>query len=466
MSNLLLITFLTTTVCIAFNGCNSSENAPIESDTTNEEILAGGDGTVNDESTNAFSLPFRTISAERKTDFFVGNSLFNQNWVEAPASTSLRDGVGPLFNSRSCSGCHFKDGRGTAPSPNAEMLSMLLRLSIPGQNADGSPIAEPNYGGQLQNFAISGVQPEGKPHISHTIVNGTYPDGEVYSLRKPNYTINNLAYGNLHNSVLISPRVAPQMIGLGLLEAIPESEILKNADEFDANNDGISGRPNYVYNYENKSVSLGRFGWKANQPNLRQQVAGALNGDMGITSSIFPNIELTPSQNNLTKLPNGGTPEIENKEFNQMVYYSSILAVPSFRSQNQTTTGKKLFTSIGCVQCHRASYTTGNYSPEPALSQQKIHPYTDMLLHDMGNDLADNRPDFRANGNEWRTPPLWGIGLFKIVNGHTNYLHDGRARSLEEAILWHGGEAEKTRELFKKLDKKERFELLKFLESL
>lgn len=452
-------------ILFILNGCDSTNETIVNND-DNESELSGGEGTVVDESVNAFSFPYRTLPSENRTDFFVGNSLFNQNWVEAPASTTLRDGVGPLFNSRSCSGCHFKDGRGKAPDPGEEMISMLLRLSIPGNNPDGSPKGDPNYGGQLQNFAMSGVKPEGKPILSYSNVSGEFADGEKYYLQKPEYTITNTVYGNLHSSVLVSARVAPQMIGLGLLEAIPDAEIIKNADEFDSNGDGISGKVNTVYDYEKKVYSIGKFGWKANQPNLRQQVAGALNGDMGITSTIFPLLDLSPAQEEISKLPNGGTPEIEEKELNQMVFYSSVLAVPAFRSQKGVEKGKKIFTELQCGTCHRPQYITGNYSHIPVLSNQKIYPYTDLLLHDMGEELSDNRPDFLANGNEWRTPPLWGIGLFKVVNGHTQYLHDGRARSLEEAILWHGGEANTSRTLFKKLDKSDRKELIRFLETL
>lgn len=452
-------------ILYTLNGCNSESDSIVQNNDETSE-LSGGEGTVADESVNAFSFPSRTLPTESRTEFFIGNSLFNQNWVEAPASTSLRDGVGPFFNSRSCSGCHFKDGRGKPPELGEEMLSMLLRLSIPGVNADGSPLGEPNYGGQLQNFAISGTTPEGKPMITYSVVQGTFADGEKYYLQKPEYTVGSLAYGALHSSVLVSPRVAPHMIGLGLLEAISDDDIIRNADEFDNNSDGISGKVNRVFDYEKKQTSIGRFGWKANQPTLRQQVAGALNGDMGITSSIFPILDLGTEQKHIAELPNGGNPEIEAKEFNEMVLYSSVLAVPVFRPQKNVIKGKELFRTIGCISCHRAEYRTAQHPTIPVLSNQKISPYTDLLLHDMGDDLTDNRPDFLASGNEWRTPPLWGIGLFKVVNGHTRYLHDGRAHSLEEAILWHGGEANSSREMFKKLDKSDRRELIRFLETL
>jgi CxxC motif-containing protein (DUF1111 family) len=448
--------------------CNTDTSQPIHYDDTTiaAEENAGGEGTVYDQSVNAFSFPYRTLSSEQRSDFFIGNSLFNQNWVQAPASTSLRDGVGPLFNARSCSGCHFKDGRGTPPNNGEPMISMLLRLSIPGTSDDGSPLPEPHNGGQLQNFAVSGVKPEGKPIIEYQEIPGKFEDGEYYSLRKPIYKINDLAYGNMQENVMVSPRVAPQMIGMGLLEAINETDILNNADEFDNNNDGISGKANRVYDRETQSLRMGRFGWKANQPTVKQQVAGAFNGDLGVTSSVFPMHGHGDNQKELDKLPHGGTPEISDMELEKVILYSAVLAVPAARSVANMQQGKKIFMSIGCASCHRPSYTTGSYDKISVLSHQKIYPYTDLLLHDMGDELADNRPDFAATGTEWRTPPLWGIGLIPVVNGHSNYLHDGRARSLQEAILWHGGEGEAAREKYKKLSKKEREELLKFLNSL
>lgn len=445
--------------------CDNSIADVAKNNDENEEN-AGGEGTVYDRSVNAFSFPYRTLSSEQRTEFFIGNSLFNQNWVQAPASTTLRDGVGPLFNARSCSGCHFKDGRGTPPASGQPMISMLLRLSIPGTTVDGSPFPEPHYGGQLQNFAISGVKPEGTPIVEYQEIAGKFDDGEYYSLRKPFYRINNLAYGEMQENVMLSPRVAPQMIGMGLLEAIDEADIINNADEFDKNNDGISGKVNRVYDREMGSLRIGRFGWKANQPTIKQQVAAAFNGDLGITSALFPTHGHGEYQKELEKLPDGGTPEIDDTELEKVILYSAVLAVPAARSLANVQHGKKIFITLGCAVCHRPSYTTGTHDKIPELSHQKIYPYTDLLLHDMGSELADNRPDFLANGTEWRTPPLWGIGLIPVVNGHSTYLHDGRARSLQEAVLWHGGEAETARQMYKKLPKHDREALLKFLGSL
>jgi CxxC motif-containing protein (DUF1111 family) len=448
--------------------CTSPQNPDPKPIEDASEELSGGATTVFDVSENAFGFPARNLSEPRRSEFFVGNSFFNQNWVGSPASTTARDGLGPLFNARSCSGCHFKDGRGRPPEAGEEMLSMLLRLSIPGEGDNGAPKPEPRYGGQLQNFAVQGAMPEGVPRVSYEELAGTFADGEAYSLRKPTYRIDNLAYDALHPQTLISPRVAPQMIGMGLLEAISETDVLANADERDANNDGISGRPNYVWNAQERRAGLGRFGWKANQPTILQQTAGAFNGDIGITTRMFPAHGHSPVQSALDTLPNGGLPEIADSTLAKVALYSRTLAVPARRGLNDARVirGKQIFQTSRCQACHVQSFTTSVFAEVAELSRQKIYPFTDLLLHDMGADLADNRPDFRASGTEWRTPPLWGIGLFRAVNKHTYYLHDGRARNLSEAILWHGGEAAKSRDAFKAASKADREALLFFLLSL
>ena len=284
-------------------------------------------------------------------------------------------------------------------------------------------------------------------------------------LQKPIYTINNLGYGSLANNILVSPRIANQIIGLGLLEAVPEATIL---GFIVANNrNGISGKANYVYDIETNSQKLGRFGWKANQPSIRQQVAGAFSGDMGITTSIFPNENAPPSVD-LSTIPNGGSPEISNANFDKVVLYSSSLAVPARRNYtNQNVLkGKRIFNDIQCASCHIPKIQTGSLYPILAFRNQAIRPYTDLLLHDMGADLSDNAPDFLANGNEWRTQPLWGIGLINTVNGHTKLLHDGRARNITEAVLWHGGEAQAAKVKFKQLSTLDRNSLLEFIQSL
>lgn len=421
------------------------------------EALSGGQATVFDTSPNAFSFPLETLERTEKLHFFVGNSFFNQNWVTAPASTTARDGLGPFFNARSCASCHFKDGRGRPPEQTHEpSTGFLLRLGL--LTPSGTLQPEPTYGHQLQDNAIMGLTAEGQFTITYEEIPGTFADGTPYSLRRPTYTFANLAAGNMAAGVLISPRVAPQMIGLGLLEAVPEATLRGLADPDDANGDGISGRVNEI------NGAAGRFGWKANQPTLWAQTAAAFLGDMGITTSLHPTDLCETAA--CTTLPNGGSPEISDEDLAKVVLYVSSLAVPGRRAWDtpEVLRGKGLFMQANCHLCHIPSLETGEH-PLAALSHQRIFPYTDLLLHDMGPGLADGRPDFLATGSEWRTPPLWGIGLIETVNDHTYFLHDGRARTLTEAILWHGGEAEASMEAFRQMTAAERKDLIRFLES-
>ena len=433
------------------------------------EELAGGMTTIFNTTPNAFGQPAPGLEREDELYFFVGNSFFNQNWVQAPASTTARDGLGPLFNSRSCAGCHFKDGRGRPPAFQGELpVGFLMRLSVPGHDLHRTPTAEPNYGLQLQEAAIDGVAAEGSVRIEYTPVTGAFADGTPYELRRPAYFVDEPAYGPLDPEVMLSPRVANQMIGLGLLEAIDEADLLASADPTDRDGDGISGRPNQVWDLYNNRIAVGRFGWKANQPHVLQQVASAFAGDMGITTGLLPLAACQPAQADCLAAPDGGAPEIADDDLLKVVLYASALAVPARRGWDDPTVlhGKELFRELGCATCHTPKFTTGIHPTIPALSHQTIYPYTDLLLHDMGEELADGRPDYLAGGREWRTPPLWGIGLVPTVNGHTRYLHDGRARSLMEAVLWHGGEAEAARDRVLTLPAKDRDALIRFLESL
>jgi CxxC motif-containing protein (DUF1111 family) len=396
--------------------------------------------------------------------FKLGNSDFRTVWVSAGNTTTARDGLGPLMNATNCSACHLGDGRGEPDLAGG----LLFRLSITGNDAHGGPLGDPNYGGQLNNLGIFGVQPEGDVSIQYEEIKGMFADGEAYSLRKPTYTFTNLNYGSFSADILFSPRVGPQVYGLGLLEAITENSILANADDNDTDKDGISGKANYVWDFASGLNKLGRFGWKANQPSIKQQVAGAFIGDLGLTTTLFSNQDLHGTEvTQHGNLPNGGNPEVSDSILEELVFYQKCLAVPGRRNvtNDAVIAGKKLFQNLNCTKCHKENFVTG-LSDVNALANQTIHPYTDLLLHDMGAELADNRPDYLATGNEWRTTPLWGLGLIKTVNKHTYLLHDGRARNIQEAILWHGGEADNAKNNFKKLTKKEREQLILYLESL
>lgn len=396
--------------------------------------------------------------------FKLGNSDFRMQWVSAGNTTKARDGLGPFLNANNCSSCHSGDGR-AAPDPK---VGLLVRLSVPGMDAHGGPKPEPNYGGQFSNFAVFGVAPEGDVQVLYEEIKGMFADGEAYSLRKPTYLFTGLSYGAMASDVLYSPRVGTQLYGLGLLEVIADRQILANEDINDTDQDGVSGRANYVWDETLQKTVLGRFGWKANQPNLKQQIAGAFLGDMGLTTSLFSTENLSGTQlDQYGQLPNGGKPEVTDSLLEELLFYQQCLAVPGRRDmdKNEIIKGKQVFDELGCQKCHVQKMQTG-FSSISTLSQQTIYPFTDLLLHDMGAGLADGRPDYLATGNEWRTPPLWGIGLIKTVNKHTFLLHDGRARDFKEAILWHGGEAEAAQQHFLKLSKQDRQRLISFLESL
>jgi CxxC motif-containing protein (DUF1111 family) len=432
------------------------------------EELSGGDTTVFDTSPKAFGFPAANLKDEHRASFFVGHSFFNENWVVAPASTSGRDGLGPLFNARSCSACHLRDGRSRPPDSKTPMVSMLMRISVPGTGPHKKPLPDPTYGGQIQGQAIPGVPAEAEVYVEYKEMCGKFGDGEQFTLRKPFYVLKNLGYGPLASNVLMSPRVAPAMIGMGLLEIVPEETLRCFAEQQKRDDQGIAGHLNLVWDERTGKSATGRYGWKAEQPTVYQQTAGAFVGDIGITSSLFPDENYSAQQPICAKRPSGGHPEVSDKILNDVAVYARTLAVPARRNWTdpQVLRGKALFTQANCTVCHVPKMQTGNCLDLPELSNQTIRPYTDLLLHDMGEELADNRPVFDAGGRDWRTPPLWGIGLVGKVNGHTCFLHDGRARNLPEAILWHGGEAQNSRENFRSMSRVDREALTAFLQSL
>ena len=470
----------------------------------------GGAPTVFASGRTAFSFPAANLTDAERTRFAVGNSFFRRNWVQAPSSTRARDGLGPHFVARSCGGCHVQDGRGPPPeiadgANAAEPVALLMRLSVPGTDAHGGPRPEPVYGDQFANAAVQGVRPEGRVTIRTHGVPGQFADGTPYELQAPVYGFTDLAYGAMRADVVISPRLAPQVIGVGLLEAIPESEILRNAAD-QANAGGpIRGVPNRVWDAFGQRMMIGRFGWKANVATIAHQAGAAFRGDIGITSSRFPEESCTDAQADCLQAPRGGrtgpiaaiatdrtkadvplngaapaeapdSPEIDDETFGQVVFYQATVAPPGRRSLGdpQVRRGERIFHEAQCATCHRPSYRTGrpplaDTHPQftsAALSGQTIWPYTDLLLHDMGEALGDGRPDFAAGGRQWRTPPLWGVGMIHEVNGHQRLLHDGRARGVLEAVLWHGGEALASREHVRGLSAADREALVRFVESL
>lgn len=432
---------------------------------------------------DAFSQFSANMPFAHEMDFKLGNALFRKTWVASPASTLASDGLGPVYNARACQDCHLKDGRGHPPEgPEDGRVSMFLRLSVPGGTTPAeiaewlATSPEPTYGSQLQDFAAPGHSAEGRMEISWTEHPVTLADGAVVSLRAPAYSVSDLGHGALHPDTMLSPRVAPQMIGLGLLEAIPAADILALADPDDADGDGISGRAQIVPSVEFGVPMLGRFGLKAGAPTVKEQSAGAFSGDMGLSTPLHPDPwgDCTVAQAECRAAPHGQEAglrdglEVDAASLDLVTFYSRNLGVRARRGLDDPSVlrGKEVFHSLGCASCHTPKHVTHRLEGRPEQSFQLIWPYTDLLLHDMGEGLADNRPEGRATGREWKTPPLWGIGMTKAVSGHTQFLHDGRARSLLEAILWHGGEAQAARDGVVTLPADDRAALIAFLESL
>lgn len=434
---------------------------------------SGGYTTVSVANSNAYSKPVANLSLTRRDGFFIGNAFFKNPWVSAPSSTSARDGLGPLFNTNACQSCHVKDGRGRPPINNEVMTSMLVRVSL--RDAGDTEvlktegvIADPNYGNQIQNRAIYGIDPEATVKLEWEQKEITLNDSELITLRTPKIRFSDLAYGPIHENAVFSLRVAPAMIGIGLLELVPDTTLLEIGKQQSAQNDGVSGRRNRVWDVQLQKTVPGRFGWKAGQPTVRQQVAAAFAGDIGATSSMFTQQPCTSKQTRCLESASGGDPEVSDEILDFVTFYSKTLAVPARRNigDKDIQQGEILFREVGCNTCHVEILHTGVDKDFPELSNQEIHAYTDLLLHDMGEGLADHSREFLATGSEWRTPPLWGIGLMQVVNGHTNLLHDGRARNVEEAILWHGGEAESSHQKFIELSKNKREQIIKFINSL
>lgn len=451
------------------------------------ELMQAGAATVKPLiNADIFSLPSATLTFEGRQRFQMGNSLFRKDWVSSPSSTQASDGLGPLFNARSCQACHVKDGRGTVPGfdpvERTDAVALLMRLAVPARDAEDQRridtgellfLTDPVYGSQLQNFSVAGLPTEGRLEIEYEPITVKLNGGETATLMKPTYRIDNLGYGPMHPQVQFSPRLAQPMIGLGLLEAVHEADILANAAT--EKRDGIRGKANWVIDARTGKPALGRFNWKASQPTVAQQSAVAFSNDMGLSTPMFPSHygECTEKQPECFKLPHGAQPhlgehEVPGELMDLVADYSTNLAVPQRRDVDdaRVLAGKKLFYEANCVACHVPKYVTRRDAARPEHRFQLIWPYTDLLLHDMGDGLADGVSEGQASGREWRTAPLWGIGLTKTVNPNATWLHDGRARTLLEAILWHGGQAQAARDRVVEMTPDERADLVRFLESL
>ncbi len=444
-------------VLVTISACKKDEMVEPE---IPEFVFAGGEMTIFDATSNAYATPAPNLSPSNFSRHLEGDLTFEQIFVTAPAEVNA--GLGPVFNNNSCVSCHIRNGRSKSAMTGDELSGFLIRLSISGENENGGPKPAPFFGGQLQNRAVVGVDREANFTTNEIEEIVEFVDGSTAKLLKPQFVITE-PYQPLPADLMISPRVAPSVFGLGLLEAISEETILAIADENDADGDGISGKPNMVWNITAQAHTLGRFGWKAENPTGLQQTADAFHQDMGITSSMFLEESCTDQPN----CQDDGIADIDDDFLEVTSFYFQSLAVPAVRNYDDESflKGQALFEEANCSACHTPKHTTAN-GLIPELSNQTIFPYTDLLLHDMGEGLADNRPSFEANGREWRTPPLWGIGLLPVVNGHTRLLHDGRARNIAEAILWHGGEGEDSKEAFRQMSAEDRNALVSFLEGL
>ncbi len=415
----------------------------------------------------AYSHPVAGLDANALDTFYRGRTEFLQSWAVPPEGGTVA-GLGPLFNRISCASCHQKMGRGRSPdSPDQRMLSMLVRLSVPGKGPHGSPLPHLSYGTQLNEEGTPGVPGEGRAAIYWQEYTVRLKDGTEVKLRKPRLEFVDLAYGPA-DGILASPRVGQPVYGLGLLEAVPSSTLQRIAAA--QKKQGIHGRFNRVWDVVLQKEVPGRFGWKANSPTLPQQMAEAFLGDLGVTSTLFPDAQCAPQQHACRGAAQAKPqPELSAARLDDIDFFTVHIAPPPQRNADdvQVMRGSKLFAAMACAACHTPQLVTAAHPRYPAtLPAQTIAPYTDLLLHDMGSGLADGRPDFRASGSQWRTPPLWGVGLVPVVNGHSQYLHDGRARNLEEAVLWHGGEARHARDRYMALPKEQRQDLLAFLQSL
>ena len=437
-----------------------------ETPSVDDFVPAAGEATTREAGPGAYVVPAATLTTTQLETFRKGAEIFDAHWKVFWFEVG-EWGAGPTFNAMGCSECHLRNGRGAAVANGSGAHSMIVRLSRRGADAYGAPLPHPVYGDQFQTRGVAGVVPaEGSVELAWIDSRVTLADGDVVSLRRPQVSFRELNFGRMDDDLLVSPRVPLAMVGMGLLDAVADDAILALAQRSPA--EGIQGHVNRVWDYARNREAIGRFGHKASQPTLRQQIAAAFSGDIGVSSDYFPEQNCPGPQQSCRELMPAGRPELGHVRWDAVEAYLRTAAVPARRDVNdpQVRRGEALFARSDCAACHVPELETGEVPGLPALSRQVIHPYTDLLLHDMGDGLADNRPDFKAGGRDWRTTPLWGMGLSGTVNGVTTYLHDGRARSLVEAILWHGGEAQNSADRFRAMPKADREALVRFLSSL
>ena len=443
-------------------------------------LLTAGDMTTFHQGFKPFGQPADNLPWQYEKAFEDGDGLFERPFKPASGLASVNtktgeisntpEGLGPLYNANACGACHFRDGSVETPYQSGQIMSgLFLRLSVP--DGKGGYTAPAGYHAQLRDKSSApGVAPEGFGVIDYEEEPGSFPDGEKYSLRRPRYRVLDPGYGPLPDNTIFEARSAPRLPGMGLLEAIDETTLLALAKNQENHPDGVSGRPNRVTDPETGRRVIGKFSLKANEPHLRAQASGAAYNDMGMTSPVHPAELCLPNQKACAAAPKNGGPEhtdLSEAQLQALTVYLQLLAVPARRNPDDPAVlqGEKLFADTGCNACHVPTLKTGSSHPIKRLRQQTIHPYSDLLLHDMGAGLS-GRPDGTATAQEWRTPPLWGLGLMAKSNHHTVFLHDQRARNLQEAILWHDGEAATAKSRYMGMKQEERAALLKFLETI
>ena len=445
----------------------SDENSDASPTSIPDPLRIGGALTATEYGSRPFLTTAPALDLGGAPAVSFGRELFVADWDAAPGSRELIDGLGPLYHALACLGCHPESGRAASLEAGGSVApGLLLRLV----RTEGEGLVhDPSLGGQLQTLAIAGVPAEGTAQWEPAAIAELAPHYHEVAARAPapRFTVAiDPAYPALADNTNFGPRLAPQLVGVGLLEQVPEDTLLAWEDIEDADGDGISGRASWVATPSGPRI--GRFGWKALMPDVRAQSAAAFASDMGITTPDRPSDDCTDAQAACLSAANGGSPELDGDGLQAVATFLSLLAVPAARRERrdpQVEEGASLFRAARCDACHRETLTTGAVATQALLSEQTFHPYTDLLLHDMGAALADPVGEGDTAAREWRTPPLWGLGLIEEA-ANARFLHDGRALSLEDAILWHGGEAEAARAAFAAMGRSDRDALLAFVRSL
>src|SRR5271165_1081461 len=408
---------------------------------------------------------YRELRSLDQTQFDLGHAVFNTQWVPAgTVGAARRDGLGPLYNAAACDACHNEGARGRGPAGNgpapAGLVIQVDRLE------GGIRVPDPIYGSVLNTSALDGLRPEALVFIRYQEQHGRYPDGEPWSMRVPRYEISELAYGPLSPSTIIRPRLAPPLFGVGLLEAVSESAVLEQTHS--SSMKSAHGRPAWQ-RVQGKQL-LGRFGWQATSVSVRDQTTKAFSREMGLTTSDRVADDCTVHEYDCLAQPNGGHPEVSDEFLDAVVAFQQRLAVPASDLGGADSAAplrmQQVFGRLGCTDCHRPTFPVVIEEGQGHRRSGVIAPYTDLLLHDLGSGLADAQVSGRAVFSQWRTAPLWGIGYRPRAGASLTLLHDGRARSIEEAILWHHGEAERSRQKFERLGASLRRTLVDWIATL